>query len=68
MKRPRPDNRLDWRDPQMPVFRNYTMRDGTQKTFVDPDYERQYREFMINASPQLSWREDPTYEAKRKRR
>lgn len=47
-KPPRPDTRLDWRDPQMPVLRDYKMPDGSRKTEIDPDYERRYREHLMN--------------------
>lgn len=47
MKRPRPDNRLNWRDPSMPVLRDYKMADGRVVKEVDPEYERRYREFVM---------------------
>lgn len=65
-----PDQRPDWRDPQMPVIRDYVMRDGTRKTTVDPDYEHRYREFLITLPDETGahphWRNDPTYNMRRK--
>jgi hypothetical protein len=47
-----PDTRPDWRDPDMPVIRRYRMGNGTTRTEVDPDYERRYREMLMeNGSP-----------------
>lgn len=69
MRRLRPDTRLSWRDPDMPVLRDYKMGDGSRKNLVDPDYERRYREFMITACGDQypSWRNDPTYNLRKKR-
>jgi len=52
----------DWRDPNMPVLRNYRFANGETREWVDPDYERRYREHMMQSSPQPSWRDDPTYQ------
>lgn len=49
----------------MPVLRNYLMPDGTRRLLVDPDYERRYREHMMNVSVQPNWRNDPTYNLRR---
>jgi hypothetical protein len=68
VKRPRPDTRLNWRDPNLPVLRDYRMADGSRKTEVDPDYERRYREMLIETSIQPSWKSDPTYDLKKQRR
>ena len=64
-----PDTRPNWRDPAMPVIRNYRMGDGTTKTEVDPDYERRYREHLIASAPPQDfphYKDDPTYHMKRK--
>lgn len=58
----------DWRDPNMPVIRPYRMRDGTVKTLVDPDYEHRYRAHMMSAAEQPDWRNDPTYNLRKKER
>lgn len=55
-------------DPSMPVVRDYTMGDGSKRTLVDPDYERRYREFLMESAPHPNWRKDPTYDLKRKRK
>jgi hypothetical protein len=65
MKRPRSDLRLSWRDPAMPVLRDYRMGDGSVRTVVDPDYERRYREFLMQTTTLPDYRSDPTYNLKR---
>ena len=56
----------------MPVMRDYKMGDGTKRTIIDPDYERRYREMLIETAPANrfpNWRNDPTYHlSKRKPR
>lgn len=59
--------KLDWRNKDMPVIRNYKMADGTKKTIVPPDYERRYREHMMSAADQPSYKNDPTYNLRRKK-
>ena len=59
---------IDWRDPDMPVIRQYRMADGTRKEVVDQDYERRYREHMMSAAAQDSWRRDDTYNMRRRKR
>lgn len=61
MKRQRPDKRLRWHDPAMPVLRDYRMGDGSTKTVVSPDYERRYREMLMETSAHPSYKLDPTY-------
>ena len=58
--------RMNWRDPNMPVIRDYTMANGTKKVEVDPDYERRYREFMMGQFNGDYWKSDPTYNARKK--
>lgn len=58
----------DWRDPDMPVLRDYRMADGSWRTIIDPDYEHRYREHMMSAAAQGSWRRDETYNLRRKPR
>lgn len=57
----------DWRNPSMPVIRDYKMIDGSRKTEVDPDYERRYREHLLRNAEQPAWRDDPTYNMKRRK-
>lgn len=59
--------RLDWRDPAMPVIRNYRFANGKTMTEVDPNYEQRYREHMMQAAEQPSRRQDPTYDLRRKK-
>lgn len=69
MKRSRRhDNRLDWRDPNMLVMRDYLMGDGSTKTIVDQDYERRYREMLMETSAHPSYKLDPTYDLKKQRK
>ncbi len=56
-----------WNDPQMPVHRTYRLRDGTVLDEVDPDYERRYRAHLLETTAQPGWREDPTYNLRRKK-
>lgn len=58
---------FDWRDPNMPVLRNYKMNNGERKIEVDADYERRYREHLMSAAVQPKFRDDPTYDMKRKK-
>jgi len=51
----------------MPVIRKYTFANGTTKTEIDPDYERRYREHMMEAAPHPDYRRDPTYNMRRKK-
>lgn len=60
-----PDLRLSWRDPQMPVLRDYTMGDGKKKEVVDQDYERRYREHLMETTKYLHYKDDPTYNLRR---
>lgn len=68
MRRPHPDTRLSWRDPNMPVLRDYTMADGSTKVVVDPDYERRFREHLLATTVHPSHNDDPTYDLKKQRR
>lgn len=67
-RRPRPDLRPNWRDPDMPVFRDYLMPDGTTKIIIDQDYERRYREMLMETTNQTPWNLDPTYDLKKQRK
>lgn len=60
-RRPRPDLRPNWRDPALPCIRDYTMRDGTRLIDVDPDYERRYRQHLMEISSHPTYLDDPTY-------
>ena len=58
--RPRTDI-PNWRDPEMPVLREYLMADGTKRTWVEPNYERRYREHMMSTAAQPHHTSDPSY-------
>ena len=66
-RRPRqsPVPRLDWRDPNMPVLREYRMPNGKLLPSIDPAYESRYREHLLNTSAQPLWTHDPTYNLRR---
>lgn len=50
----------------MPVLREYHFADGSNREEVDPDYERRYRRMLMESSCHIGWKQDPTYERKRK--
>lgn len=56
-----PDHRPSWRDPNLPCIRDYRFGDGSRKTEIDPDYERRYREMLMQTAAHPNWRQDPTY-------
>lgn len=60
------DNRLSHRDPAMPVLRDYKMANGEVRNVIDPEYERRYREMLVQTSIEPSWKQDPIYHMKRK--
>ncbi len=60
-----PDLRPDWRDPNMPVMRDYKMGDGSTRTIISPDYEHRYREMLMETTRLPSWRQDPTYDLRK---
>lgn len=62
-----PDTRPDWRDPEMPVIRDYKMPDGTTKEYVTPEFENRYRAYFFPLIPVPTWKEDPTYNLRRPR-
>jgi len=57
---------LDWRDPNMPVMRDYRFANGEVRTVVDPDYEQRFRQHMLEAGPGDYFRFDPTYNIRRR--
>lgn len=61
--RPSPDTRPDWRDPNLPCIRRYRFGNGETKIEIDPDYERRYREMLVNTPDPThpDYRSDPTY-------
>jgi len=50
----------------MPVMRDYKMADGSTRHIIDPDYEHRYREMLMTTAAQPSWRQDPTYNLRKK--
>ena len=41
----------DWRDPQLPVTREYNLMNGKIMRDPDPEYERRFREMLMCRSP-----------------
>lgn len=68
VRRKMKNNVLDWRNPDMPVIRSYKMADGSTKDLVPPAYERRYREHLMTAAVQPSYKNDPTYDMKRSKK
>jgi hypothetical protein len=68
MRRPKPDLRRKWSDPNLPCIRAYTMPDGSKPVEIDPDYERRYREYLMETSVQPKWNKDPTYDMRKDRK
>lgn len=67
MKRQNLPSRLVWDDPTLPCIRAYRFADGQTKTEIDPAYERRYRQHQMETSDHPSWKDDPTYELRRKK-
>lgn len=67
-QRNKPDTRLDWRDPNMPVIRRYVYADGSVRESVDPAYESRFSEHRLATGVGVNWRDDPTYNMKKERR
>lgn len=68
MRRPRLDHRPRWNAPSLPVIRDYTMPNNERATEIDPEYERRYREYLMQTSAHPSYKFDPTYNLRRRRR
>jgi hypothetical protein len=62
------DSRPSWDTPFLHCVRDYRMGDGTRRTEIDPDYERRYREHLLQTTQAPSWHHDPTYSLRRKPR
>lgn len=58
-QRPKPDNRLDWRDPEMPVL-------GKSGREIDHRKMEQRAQMGLVMAREPSWRDDPTYNLRRK--
>ena len=58
--KPKPDKRLDWRSKNMPVL-------GRSGKPIDPIKQQQVSQFRLAATDEPSWRNDPTYNIRRKR-
>lgn len=56
----------DWRDPDMPLVRNYLFSNGTVLNTVDKEFEQAWRARCMEMNAASSWRNDPTYHSKRK--
>lgn len=58
---------FDPSSPSMTVIRRYRMPDGTIREIIDPEYERRYREHLLSTSANPTWRNDPTYNMRKKK-
>lgn len=61
MKRPRPDIRLSWRDPDMPVI-------GKSGREIDHKKMTLKANMALAQTNEPSWRDDPTYNLRKERR
>jgi hypothetical protein len=52
----------------MLVIRDYKMADGTTMTMIEPDYERRYREHLMQTTAHPNYKLDPTYDLKKQRK
>jgi hypothetical protein len=68
MKRPQPDLRPSWRDPNLPCICNYTMNDGRKLTEVSPEWEQEWRKICMEINQAPDWHNDPTYDLKKQRK
>jgi len=67
MKRPIPDLRPHWSDPNLPCIRTYRMGDGRLLTEVSPHYEHRYAQHRLENAIAPNWQDDPTYDLRRKK-
>jgi hypothetical protein len=66
-RRHRPDDRPDWRDPSMPVWRTALMSDGsTQTMYLPPEFEVRQAEQRLAGGLGRGWRNDPTYDMRKR--
>lgn len=67
MRRSRPDNRLDWRDPAMPALRAYEIMDSTGRVVkagteeIAPEVVQQVAQDDVESADFPRWWEDPSY-------
>lgn len=62
-----PNTRLDWRDPKMPLVREYRFLNGKAMTEVPPEYEQRYRAHQLQATSNPRYLDDPTYNLRRRK-
>lgn len=71
-RRQEPDNRLDWRDPRMPVLRRPWVEVlGTferREQMMTPEQSSELATESFRESDGPDWRNDPTYNLRRRRR
>lgn len=60
MRKPKPDTRLDWRDPDMPVI-------GRSGKEYPPETMQRIRQQELMTKAEPKWKEDPTYNLRRKK-
>lgn len=59
---------ISWRNPSMPLVRDYTFANGRKVTEVDPEFEQRWRQHCMEINTAPSWRDDPTYFSRKDRR
>jgi hypothetical protein len=60
MRKPRPDNRPRWNDPDLPVFSIW--RQGARNQPVPADEAGKVFRWMIEHKEAPNWRDDPSYD------
>jgi len=63
-----PDKRLDWRDPNMPVFRRVERLGRVSVEPISPEEEQAWCKECVERSKNPHWSEDETYTLRRYKR
>jgi hypothetical protein len=63
MKRPKPDNRPDWRDPNMPVL---VQSKSQGQIYIEPERWARVCNARLAMSSEPTFKNDPTYNLRRK--
>jgi len=63
-RQPTPDTRLNWRDPNMPVYRQ--RRSTGETVMVQPATSVKVSQYGLEHAGEPTWRNDPTYNLKRR--
>lgn len=63
MRRSKPDNRPDWRDPNMPVL---VQSKSQGQIYIEPERWQRVAKARMDVAGEPNWRTDPTYNLRRK--